>query len=462
MALCGLLAMSLAWTLFSLVTSATAQPAQAARPDAVGAHGSTVAQHAPGQVVIRYRYTAAESGTSHRRSELRTRSLKEMPQLGAAVLRVPVGEERKWVAELSRHPDVAYAELNYRVHALEVPDDEKWPQQWALPNIRAPQAWDIAHCDGTLVAVLDSGAYLAHPDLAQVWWNNPGEVPGNGLDDDGNGKVDDVHGWHFFQDCADGGCQPRQNALLDDDNGHGTHVAGIVAAQTGNGLGVAGASWGARVMVVKVLDASGDGYYSDVAAGLRYAADSGARVINLSFGGDERSQLLQDAADYAQQQGALLVAAAGNDGLEVDYPAACRHVMAIAATDSSDSRLSLSSNGPEVDIAAPGEGIVSTWLRPALYWFRRGTSMAAPHVSAAAALLWSWEPELDASEVQERLESGADDVNADSDPGWDPYLGWGRLNMHRTLTGLPPEPTPSPTPPVHRIRLLLPCVAAAP
>jgi len=417
---------------------------------------------AAGQVVVRFREYTAGPGLTQQRGALRARSIKSIPQLGADVLRVPVGEERLWVEQLGRRPDVAYAELNYRVRALEVPDDERWPEQWALPVVQAPQAWDVTHCAGTLVAVLDSGGYLTHPDLATVWWNNPGEEPGNGVDDDGNGKVDDVYGWHFFHVCDDSDCAPSEDALVEDDNGHGTHVAGIIAAETGNGIGVAGASWGARVMLVKVLDASGDGYYSDVAAGIRYAADNGARVINLSFGGDERSQLLQDAVDYAYQRGALLVGAAGNDGQEVDYPGACQNVVAVAATDSSDSRLSLSSNGPEVDIAAPGESIVSTWLRPAMYWYRRGTSMAAPHVSAAAALLWSWEPGLSPVEVQQRLESGADDVNADAYPGWDRYLGAGRLNMYRTLTGLPPPPTPSPTPPVYRIRLLLPCLMAAP
>jgi len=455
------LALSLALALSPVNTALAAQPIRELGVDG-GIALAPCSKHALGQVVVRFKDGVSTSSLLAKESGLQLRHLQEMLQLGATVLQVPVGEEQLWVATFNAHPDVVYAELNYRVHALEVPDDEKWPQQWALPQVSAPQAWDITHCNGTLVAVLDSGAYLEHPDLDQVWWDNPGEQPGNGVDDDGNGKVDDVHGWHFFQGCVGDDCEPRDDGMLDDDNGHGTHVAGIIAAETGNAAGVAGASWGARVMVVKVLDASGDGYYSDVAAGIRYAADNGAQVINLSFGGDEPSQLLQDAVDYAYQQGALLVAAAGNDGGAVDYPGACEHVVAVAATDSHDSRLSLSSHGPEVDIAAPGEGILSTWVEPQLYWFRRGTSMAAPHVSAAAALLWSWEPELGVSQVELRLQAGADDVNAPSYPGWDRYLGWGRLNMYQVLTGLPLEPTPSPTPPVYTLRLLLPCVCAAP
>jgi subtilisin family serine protease len=460
---CGIfLALSIVVALASITPPIAAQRHAVAGPDRAGTWALSTPEHAAGQVVVRLRDDVSASRLLNRQKELQGRPMRPLSQPGVILLQVPVGEEYRWAAELNRHPDVVYAEPNYRVHALEVPDDEEWPQQWALRNISAPQAWDITHCDGTLVAVLDSGAYLAHPDLDEVWWNNAGEQPGNGVDDDGNGKVDDVHGWHFFQDCANDECEPGEDAAIEDDNGHGTHVAGIVAAETGNGIGVAGASWGARVMVVKVLDADGDGYYSDVAASIRYAADNGARVINLSFGGDEPSQLLQDAVDYAHQQGALLVAAAGNDGREVDYPAACSRVVAVAATDRGDSRLSICSHGPEVDIAAPGEGIISTWVEPGLYWFRRGTSMAAPHVSAAAALLWSWEPGLGAIQVEQRLESGADDVNANSYPGWDRYLGWGRLNMYRALTGLPPEPTPSPTPPIYLTRLLLPCVSAAP
>ncbi|MBC7262599.1 MAG: S8 family serine peptidase, partial [Chloroflexi bacterium] len=342
-------------------------------------------------------------------------------------------------------PLIQYAEPNYQAHALEVPNDERWFDQWALPKIGAPQAWDMAHCQGIIIAILDTGIHLEHPDLRNILWTNSGEIPGNGIDDDGNGKIDDVYGWHFYHNCSTGICQPYENPIIQDDNGHGTHVSGIAAAETNNGIGIAGVSWGARVMTVKVLDQHGDGWYYDIAAGIVYAVDNGARVINLSLGGKEPSFLLQDALRYAYNQGALIVAASGNDGGRVLYPAAYPEAVAVAATDANDQRCSFSNYGPEVDIAAPGEAILSTWLPPYYYYYKRGTSMATPHVSGAAALLWSWRPDLTNIRIEEQLETQADDVNASLYPGPDPYLGWGRLNIYRALASLPPAPTHTPT-----------------
>ena len=189
-----------------------------------------------------------------------------------------------------------------------------------------------------VIALVDSGIALTHPDLASKVWVNQGEIPGNGLDDDHNGKVDDVNGWHFFQQWTPDGYIPTENAIVWDDYGHGTHVAGIAAAASNNGIGIAGISWGARVMPVKVLDQDGDGWYSDIAAGITYAVDNGARIINLSLGGAEASRMLCDATAYAQQKGALLVAAAGNGAAAVYYPAACDGVLAVASTDRVDLR----------------------------------------------------------------------------------------------------------------------------
>ena len=373
------------------------------------------------------------------------RILGHIPQLGVMLLQVPADAEPSTAAELARQPAVRYVEPNYRAYALETPNDAEWSKQWALTKINAPQAWDIVHSQAMVIAVVDTGTYLQHPDLINVLWTNAGEIPDNGCDDDGNGKVDDVHGWHFYQNCTTGSCGPDENRLVDDGNGHGTHVTGIAVAETNNAAGVAGVSWGARAMIVKVLDESGDGYYYDIAAGIVYAADNGAKVINLSLGGQSSSQLLQDAVNYAYGKGALVVAATGNSGGAVLYPAACQNVMAVAATDTNDQRASFSNQGPEVDIAAPGDSIISTWPLPYLYYYKRGTSMATPHVSAAAALLWSWRPDWSNGQIQERLQSQADDVNSDLYPGHDSYLGWGRLNLYRVLAGLPPGPTPTPT-----------------
>jgi subtilisin family serine protease len=432
-------------------------------PQAMASH--SVPDRLPGQVLVRYKPADAQSadidwtaGPLLRPAFLagQVRVLGQIPQLGVRLLQVPAGSEKTTQRELEKQPGVQYVEPNYRAYALEphsagsaeleIPNDAQWPQQWALTKINAPQAWNITHCQGVVIALLDTGAYLEHPDLSNALWTNPGEIPGNGRDDDGNGKVDDVHGWHFEQNCTTGVCLPSENPMIQDENGHGTHVTGIAAAETNNATGIAGVSWGARAMIVRVLDQYGDGYYYDIAAGIVYAADNGARVINLSVGGEYSSQLLQDAVNYAYSKGALVVAAAGNSGGAVFYPAACDHVMAVAATDANDQHLSFSNRGPEVDIAAPGDNIISTWPLPYLYYYKRGTSMAAPHVSAAAALLWSWRPDWSNQQVQERLQSQADDVNSALYPGPDDYLGWGRLNLYRVLADLPPGPTPTVSP----------------
>ena len=414
------------------------------------------AEYAPGQVVVKYRDITEGQRLLSDTARWGTRIGGQIPPLDAVLLQVPAGSESAVIAQLELDPLVEYAELNYKAHALEEPNDPQRPQQWALSRVSAPQAWDIAHCQGTVVAVLDTGVFLEHPDLRSILWTNPGEVPGNGIDDDGNSKIDDIYGWHFYQDCDTDTCQPLEDSVIDDDHGHGTHIAGIAAADTDNGIGIAGISWGARAMVVKVLDEEGEGYYYDIAQGMQYAADHGAQVINLSLGGEPSSQLLQDAADYAHQRGVLLVAAAGNDGGQVLYPARYDTVMAVAATDNEDQRVRFSNHGAEVDIAAPGVGILSTWPWLDGYHSKRGTSMAAAHVSGAAALLWSWLPVLTNEQVQRRLESHADDVNEETYPGRDHYLGWGRLNVYRAIAGLPPGPIATPTPTIYRYYLLLP------
>ena len=380
--------------------------------------------------------------------------LATIPQLGVMLIQVSPGTEQAMANELRRHPKVEYAEPNARAHsaaspldqAPSLPDDPLLPQQWPLPIIYAPQAWAITHSRDIIIAVVDTGTYVNHPDLLNVLWTNEDEIPANGLDDDANGYVDDIHGWHFYTECGTGICVPAGNRLISDDNGHGTHVAGTAAADTNNGTGVAGVSWGAHAMTVKVLDQYGDGWYFDIAAGIVYAADNGAQIINLSLGGESPSQVLQDAVNYAHAKGSLVVAASGNNGGAVYYPGACDNVLTVAATDAQDNRLAFSNQGPQVDIAAPGDYLISTWYLPSiLYRSAHGTSMATPHVSGAAALLWTWRPDWTNDQIQQRLLQQADDVNSLEYPGHDPLLGWGRLNVERALDGLEQGPTPTPT-----------------
>ena len=292
-------------------------------------------------------------------------------------------------------PGVAYAEPDYRAEAADLrsspmvlPDDPDFSLQWGLAKINAPAAWDVVTGTTAItIAIVDSGVDLNHPDLRDKIWTNPGEIPGNFIDDDGNGKVDDVHGWHVFRRWTGSDYVADENGNVQDDYGHGTHVAGIAAAATNNGVGIAGVSWSAAVMPVKVLDRYGFGWYSDIASGIVYAADNGARIINLSLGGTSASAILCQAADYAHGKGAVLTAAAGNTsgsnpGNNVFYPAACPHVLAVAATDSADAWPSFSNFGPQVALSAPGVGIYSTWYYAGIgasgYYTESGTSMAAP------------------------------------------------------------------------------------
>ena len=353
-------------------------------------------------------------------------------------LRVDPGQEQAALAVLRRTQGVRFAELDYMAHAIGLtPDDPYFPNQWYLEKIGAPDAWDVqTGSQDVIIALLDSGVQTDHPDLQSQLWTNPDEIPGNGIDDDANGKIDDLHGWHFYHTWYFGDPVPLEDENITDDFGHGTHVAGIAAAAGNNAIGIAGLAWGTRLMPVKVLDQYGSGLHSEIAAGIMYAADNGARVINLSLGGTDESQTLRDAIDYARTKGILVTAAAGNDGGPVLFPANYPPVLAVAATDANDLHPSYSNFGPQIDLAAPGSQIYSTWYRTN-YFTRSGTSMAAPQVAAAAALLWSQQPGLSLVQIESLLLENTDDLGL---PGKDDLFGYGRLNAHRSLVRLTDQP----------------------
>ena len=406
-----------------------------------GAGSKCPGTYAPGIVLVG---TQDEGWLNHRNATT------TIPGVDIAVLRVPVGQECAALETLRRDPRVAFAELDYAVRAADVftPNDPGWTNQWGPARIGAPTAWGVT--TGTpevIIAVLDSGTQLGHEDLAGNLWSNPGELPDNGIDDDDNGKVDDLWGWHFYHEWAWDGERydylPREDNHVTDDLGHGTHVAGIAGAAIDNGVGIAGMAGGSRLMTVKVLDQYGNGWYSDLAQGIVYAVDNGAQIINLSLGGEPASQTLQEAVNYAQAHRVLVVAAAGNDGGAVLYPAACQHVLAVAATNEDDERASFSNHGPETDVAAPGTDIYSTWYR-GNYFTDSGTSMAAPHVSGLAALIWSARPDMSVAQVTEIITSTTADVNGGTGtlPGWDEYLGWGRIEAGQALSATMSAPQP--------------------
>jgi subtilisin family serine protease len=310
-------------------------------------------------------------------------------------------------------PDVEYVELNPIISACATPNDPLFASQWGTSKIRAPQAWDT--CVGTvdpIVAVIDTGIDINHRDLQSNLWINEAELNGvPGVDDDENGYVDDIHGYNFVY---------RTNNCLDD-HGHGTHCAGIIAAVGDNGLDVAGVCWRARVMPLKILDSDGNGNAADAATAIYYAVANGADVINASWGGPDTSQTLTDAIAYAERQGVVVVAAAGNENSSVEfYPAAYSTVIAVAATEKTDRRLSFSNYGDWVDIAAPGYDILS--LRAAGTWQGTpqddfttrlsGTSMAAPYVSGACALMLAADPFLSCEQVRQIVTTAGDPIAA--------------------------------------------------
>ncbi|MDD5555920.1 MAG: S8 family serine peptidase [bacterium] len=343
--------------------------------------------------------------------------------------------------DYARDPAVEYAEPDYVAHGgARIPDDPSFPLQWGMRNtgqtggtpgadISATAAWEWQTGSADIiVAVVDSGSDFDHPDLAGRFRANPGETPGSGTDDDGNGFVDDVYGWDFVND----------DNWPQDDHGHGTHVAGIAAAGTDNGTGVAGVAWGCPIMTVKVLNSGNWGYWSWIENGMRYAVDNGARAINLSIGGYSPSSSLEDTVNYVHANGGILLVATHNYGGAITYPAKYDNVIAVGATDHDDQRWSSSNYGPELDVVAPGVSIHSTlWNDTYASW--SGTSMAAPHVTGVAALLLSVRADLTFERVKQLLEStAADEVGRPSEdtPGWDQYMGWGRIDASRALQAL--------------------------
>jgi subtilisin family serine protease len=327
------------------------------------------------------------------------------------------------------------------------PNDTNFASQWGLHNtgqtggtpdadIDAPEAWDITvGSPQVIVAIIDTGVDYNHPDLAANIWTNPGEIPGNGIDDDGNGFVDDVRGWDF----ANG-----DNAPLDD-NGHGTHVAGIIAAVTNNATGVAGVSWNAKILPLKFLKSDGNGTEADAVLAINYVTmmrNRGHNIVlsNNSWGGSGVSSALQEAIQANAGSGALFVAAAGNDGVNTDSspfsPASLNvaNIIAVAATTDTDGLASFSNYGAAtVDLGAPGTNILST-INGGGYGYKSGTSMAAPFVSGVAALAYAISPPGTGYEtIKNAILNGGDPVASLAGK----TLTGRRLNARGTLMQLP-------------------------
>ncbi|MEY3902936.1 MAG: hypothetical protein RL189_2242 [Pseudomonadota bacterium] len=306
---------------------------------------------------------------------------------------------------------------------------------YGVQKIQSLAAWTkSAGSENVIVADIDTGIDYNHPDLINNMWRNVKEIADDGRDNDGNGYTDDVLGWDFT----------NKESLPWDDNGHGTHTSGSIAATGGNGIGISGVAQRASLMALKFLDGEGSGTTEDAILAIRYAINNGASILSNSWGGDEYSKALEDAISEAAARNVLFVAAAGNDGTNNDtlpmYPAAYNlpNVIAVAASDSQDKLADFSNYGVNsVHLAAPGDYIYST-LPEGKYGVNSGTSMACPHVAGAAALLKAYRPGLSAIDIKRILLQSVDKV-----PDYaDKIASGGRLNVDRALSIVAAETTP--------------------
>ncbi len=365
--------------------------------------------------------------------------------VGQVLIRVAGAGFEEAAAWLATNPNLAYYEPNVVTPLASLPNDPQFNLLWGLHNtgqtvggqtgtagadIDALEAWQITTGSSrVVVAVIDTGVDYTHPDLARNIWVNPGEIPGNGIDDDGNGFIDDYFGWDFANN--------DNNPL--DDHGHGTHVAGIIGAVANNGLGVSGAAWSVSIMPIKFLAANGSGSLDNAIRAINYVTmmrnrGVDVRISNNSWGGGGYYQSLYDAIAAHNRAGIMFVAAAGNNARNTDltpnYPSCynLENIISVAATDNRDNLAVFSNYGVvSVDLAAPGVNIYST--KPGGgYQFLSGTSMAAPYVSAVAALAWSVAPNATVAEVRNALLGGADRI-----PSLAGKVASGRLNARGTL-----------------------------
>ena len=386
-------------------------------------------RYASSEILVKFKSSLSENEVAILIETYQSRTIKKIQKLNVYQIQIPEHYSvEEMVYAFDRNPDVEYAEPNYIARITATPNDLLFQEQYALHNtgqsigvpgspsgtdradIKAPEGWEETKgTDSTLIAILDTGIDLVHPDLQSKVLSGGRDFVNNDFD-------------------------------ASDDHWHGTHVAGIAAAETNNNEGIAGVAWNCKLLPVKVLDQDGDGYYSWIADGIRWAADNGADVINMSFGGPSEGGILREALHYAKAAGVVLVASAGNEDDSVYYPAAYdEYCIAVAATDYNDERPWWSNPGPEVDVAAPGVRILS--CSPTWYWgpgsfpygYAEGTSQAAPHVTGLAALIKDLKPWLRVDEIMDIIRYTAEDVNSGTDPGFDELIGYGRINMDRAL-----------------------------
>lgn len=395
---------------------ATVSPA----PSALAARYSAEGAAQTSTVLVHFKAGTSPSTVTAIHNSIGGKIKRTISGVGTAIVTLPanalVGD---LIAKYKNHPEVDYAEPNFLAKSTYAPNDPSFTNQWDLQKINASAAWDSGKAATSPIAIVDTGIMATHPDLS-------GEVEA---------------GYNFVADTTN----------TADDNGHGTHVAGTIAAITDNAIGVASIGFHGGLMPVKVLDANGSGTYGDIASGITYAVDHGAKVINLSLVGPSNSQTLQSAVTYAVNRGVFVVAAAGNDNSSApEYPAACVGVLAVSATSNDDSRASFSSYGSDIFAAAPGVNILSTYNTGG-YATMSGTSMAAPHLAGLLGLAEQYvattHSNITSAQVLDDVKKSNDKIGAYAydQNGWNQYYGYGRLNAGKLLSLLANGAITSPT-----------------
>lgn len=407
-------------------------------------NGIQVAMPAADGLIVKFKTNTSKSSQVHALSSSGVQLVHSFNLVpGLSQVQLLAGETMESALNaLKSNPNVVYAEPDYYVSVDAAPSDPEFSLQWGLNNtgqtggtsgadISAMRAWDLQKGNDVVIAVIDTGIDYNHPDLKNNVWVNTAEIPNNNVDDDANGFVDDYFGWDFNNDDND----PM------DDMGHGTHVAGVIAAEANNQTGIVGVNWHARVMGLKFIDGNGVGTTSDAIKAINYAVMMGIRVSNNSWGGGGFSQALLDTLIAAQQADHLFIAASGNTGINTDDPANSPHypssytldnIIAVTASDEFDRKASFGNWGPvSVDIAAPGVQIRSLWLNNS-YFNLDGTSMAAPFVTGAAGLLLASRPELTVAQLRSALLD-----NVDVLPEFNGVITTaGRLNLFKALSSV--------------------------
>jgi subtilisin family serine protease len=365
--------------------------------------------HVPGELLIGPKAGVSDLDLEDQYKAHGGKKIKAHSQIRVHHIKVPEHTLEAVEAALRNNPKVEFVEKNFLAESTLAPNDPSYPNQWHLARIATPGAWDITTgSSGVIIAVLDTGIDTQHPDL-------PNTVPGKNFIDGSNNVYD--------------------NGV---NSGHGTAVAGTAAATGNNGIGVSGVSWKNSIMPLVVIDTSAYSPYSVIAAAINYAADHGAKVINMSLAGSSYSSTLQNAVNYAWNKGAVIVAAAANNASSTPmYPAALDNVLAVSATDNYDKPASFTNFGNWIDVAAPGVSIRTTMLGGG-YGNWNGTSFATPQVAGLAALIFSANPKLTNVQVVDIIKKNADDLGS---AGFDPYYGSGRINAQRALIAVGSVPS---------------------